>query len=67
MMMRNKVEELAPLNSFVITFQIYEIKEGRPKDFTNKETDFDEFANPCGRQRGEGNGNQTIEETTNTN
>ena len=33
MMMRNKVKELAPLNAFVITFQIYEIKEGQSQDF----------------------------------
>ena len=32
MMMRNKMEEFAPLNPFVTTFQIYKIKEGQSQD-----------------------------------
>ena len=54
MMMRNKAEELALLNPFVITFQICEIKEGQLHDFydtLDEEADFCEFANPHDRQR----------------
>ena len=29
---RNKVEELAPLDPFLILFQIYKIKEGQSQD-----------------------------------
>ena len=32
MMMRNKVDKLASLDPFLITYQIYEIKEGQSQD-----------------------------------
>ena len=53
-MMKNKVEELAPLDPLLIPSLIYKIKEGQPRfdDTSDEEADFGEIALPHGRQRG---------------
>ena len=54
MMMRNKVEELTPLDPILIMFQICEIKEGQSgfDNTSDVEADLGEFPNSRGRQRG---------------
>ena len=67
MMMRNKVEELAPLDPFLIPFQIYEIKEVQSQDFMTLQMRRPTLQVQLVNKEVEGNGNQTIEKMTNTN
>ena len=49
-MMRNKVEKLAQIDPFLITFQ--RRSSAGFDDTLDEEADFGEFVNPRGRQRG---------------
>ena len=70
MMMRNKVDESAPLYPFLISFQIYKIKEGHLQDLVTLQMSKETWMNlqiHVVDKEVEGSGNQTKKETTNTN
>ena len=70
MIMRNKAEELAPLDPFLVPFQIYEIKDGQPQDFMTLQMNRLALMNlriHVIDKEVEGSDNQTTEEPTNTN
>ena len=70
MMMRNKAKELALLDPILITFQIYEIKECQLQDLMTLQMRRPALVNlriHMVDKDVEDSGNQTIEETTNTN
>ena len=70
MTMRNKVEELAPLDPLLSIFQKYEIKEGKPQDLMTLYMRMLTLVNlriHMVDKEKEGSGNQTTEATANTN
>ena len=70
MIMKNKVDELAPLDPLLILFQIYEIKEGRSQDFMTLQIRRPTWVNlqiHVVDKEVEDSGNKTTEELTNTN
>ena len=70
MMMKNMTEELAPLDPFLIPFQIYKIKEGQSQDLMTLQMRRSTWVNMkihMVDKEVENIGNQTTRETTNTN
>ena len=70
MMMNKMTEELALLDPLLIPFQIYEIKEGQSQDLMTLQMKSPTWVNMqihVVDKEVKDNGNQTIEETTNTN
>ena len=70
MMMKNMEKELAPLDQLLIPFQIYEIKEGQWQDLMTLQIRRSTWVNMqihVVDKEVEDSGNQTTEETTNTN
>ena len=70
MMMRNKVEELVPLDPNLIPFQIYEIKEDQLQDLMTLQIRRPTWVNlqiHVVDKEMEGSDNQTTKETMNTN
>ena len=70
MMMRNKVDELAPLDPFLISFQIYKIKEGHSQELVRLQMRRATWMNlqiHVVDKEVEGSGNQTTKDMTNTN
>ena len=70
MMMKNMAEELALLDPLLIPFQIYKIKGGQSQDLMTLQMRRPTLVNMqihVVDKEVEDNGNQNIEETTNTN